>query len=287
MLDQTILQWLLEDNVPAVKYRTQRELLEESGDSTAAKNWIYNQLPANWQQGKGLWYRYYVVALAECGLTAQEVNLDDLNPAFVELKTTFDCSCADLMLLTALVKLGFEKHPAVQETLEQLSTHLLPDGGFLCLRRLSKHTAIPKSCYKANLHALLLLAACRKKDIVLDFETSLMNYFLKRGVFYQTKSPTTLVLDARPGWRTIDIFYPFEVMRVGLQNVTEAFAALGYGADSRLQEMWHVLNNCKDASGKVLLGGTLTKSYLPKERVGKPSKWATFYTLLAEKERAF
>jgi hypothetical protein len=37
--------------------------------------------------------------------------------------------------------------------------------------------------------------------------------------------------------------------------------------------------------GKYLLNQQLTKSYLPKERVGKPSKWVTFYTLLAEKER--
>ena len=35
--------------------------------------------------------------------------------------------------------------------------------------------------------------------------------------------------------------------------------------------------------GKYILNGTLTKSYLPKEHIGKPSKWVTFYTLLAEK----
>jgi hypothetical protein len=29
----------------------------------------------------------------------------------------------------------------------------------------------------------------------------------------------------------------------------------------------------------------LSKSYLPKERIGKPSKWVSFYVLLAEKER--
>jgi len=38
-------------------------------------------------------------------------------------------------------------------------------------------------------------------------------------------------------------------------------------------------------NGRVILSGTLTKSYLPKERAGKPSHWATFYALLAEKER--
>ncbi len=41
----------------------------------------------------------------------------------------------------------------------------------------------------------------------------------------------------------------------------------------------------KDELGRVILAGTMTKSYLPKEKVGKPSAWATFYTLLAYKER--
>ena len=36
-------------------------------------------------------------------------------------------------------------------------------------------------------------------------------------------------------------------------------------------------------NGKYILDGTLSKSYFPKERVGKPSKWVTFYALLAEK----
>lgn len=94
----------------------------------------------------------------------------------------------------------------------------------------------------------------------------------------------SLILNAREGWRTIDTFYPFEVMRVGLQNIVEAFCALGYGNDNRLQEAWNILNSKRTPDGKYILNGTLTKSYLPKERTGKPSKWVTFYTLLAKKE---
>jgi hypothetical protein len=72
-------------------------------------------------------------------------------------------------------------------------------------------------------------------------------------------------------------------MRIGLQNILEALCALGYGDDERLGEAWDLLNNKRNKDGQVILGGTLSKSYLPKERVGKASKWATFYTLLAEK----
>jgi hypothetical protein len=44
-------------------------------------------------------------------------------------------------------------------------------------------------------------------------------------------------------------------------------------------------NSKMTSDGKCILNGTLTKSYLPKERVGKPSKWVTFYAMLAEKEK--
>lgn len=70
---------------------------------------------------------------------------------------------------------------------------------------------------------------------------------------------------------------------MGLQNIVEAFCALGYGNDEPLHEAWDLLNSQSDVDGKVILKGTLSKSYLPKERCGKPSKWATFYKLLAQK----
>lgn len=154
------------------------------------------------------------------------------------------------------------------------------------MHRVDKLKYTPKSCYKADLHALLFLAECHKKGIYTSFGQPLIDYFLNRNLFYKSTDNNTLVLNFRESWRTIDTFYPFEVMRVGLQNVVEAFSALGYGNDERLQEAWSILDNYKDNTGKILLKGTLAKSYLPKERVGKPSKWVTFYTLLAEKHRA-
>ena len=103
-------------------------------------------------------------------------------------------------------------------------------------------------------------------------------------IYYFVKgSLSELILNARNGWRTIDTFHPFEVMRVGLHNIVEAFCALGYGNDNRLTNSWDLMNSKKNDEGQYLLEGTLTKSYLPKERVGKPSKWVTFYSLLAQK----
>lgn len=281
-----IIDWLMDDSNPAIKYRTQTELLDMQIDRSTTKKWIYDKLPANWYEVNGLWYRYYITALAECGLSCEDINRGQLDKAFKELETMFDCGCGDFMLLTALVKLGFIENDIVQNIISGLDFMQLPDGGFLCLHRKNKLKYIPKSCYKANLHALMFLAECHKKGVNPSFGEQLIKNFFSRNLFYKTADRSTLVLNCREGWRTIDPFYPFEVMRVGLQNVIESFSALGYGNDARLIEAWNILNTHKDDTNKILLKGTLTKSYLPKERVGKPSKWVTFYTLLAEKHCA-
>ena len=284
-MNNDIINWLLEENNPAIVYRTRTEILDEKADITASKEWIFGKLPENWHEQSGLWYIYYITALAECGLKYGDIAPKCLKKAFDGLDSVFDGGCGDFMLLRALVKLGCGDNDTVRRAIEKSSAHILPDGGFLCLHRLDKLKYTPKSCYKANLHALLFAAEYKKNNIECPFTDKLTEYFWNHNIFYRTDDKNTLVLNARPSWRTVDIFYPFEVMRVGIQNVIEALSALSYGNDKRLNGAWDMLNVCKDASGKVLLGGTLTKSYLPKERVGKPSKWATFYMVLAEKER--
>ncbi|MEA4823700.1 MAG: hypothetical protein VB111_06290 [Clostridiaceae bacterium] len=261
------------------------EVLNQSADIAASKGWIMSKLPENWHETNGLWYTYYITALAECGLSYEDIPPDCLKKAIDGLYTVFDCNCGDFMLLRALVKLGVCDDETVKASIAKAAGYALPDGGFLCRHRVEKLKYTPKSCYKANLHALLLAAECRKRNIECPYTDTLIQYFKNHNVFYRTDNREVLVLNARPGWRTIDTFYPFEVMRVGLQNVVEAFSALGFGNEPWLAEAWDILSGYKDDCARVVLKGTLTKSYLPKERVGKPSKWVTFYTLLAEKER--
>lgn len=93
------------------------------------------------------------------------------------------------------------------------------------------------------------------------------------------------MLNEKEGQRISDIFHPIEVMRFGIHNIMETISSLGYGNVSEAKAGWDYLNAAKDDMGRVILSGTLSKSYLPKEKVGKPSAWATFYSLLADKER--
>lgn len=283
-MDKGALDWLLAEGNPAVRYRVRTELLGQAADRGEAREWIFRLLPPGWEETKGLWYTYYLTALAECGLRAGDLSPAQLRPALARL-ADFDGGCEALLLLRALVMLDC---PAAElaQALKLAGEMVLPDGGLLCRRRREKLGYTPKSCYKADLHALLLAAECHKRGLACPYTEGLVAYFARRRVFYRMDSGETLVLDQRPGWRTVDIFSPCEVMRVGLQQVTEAFCALGYGAAPWLAEARDRLRASRDGEGRVLLQGTLGKSYLPKERVGKPSQWATFYALLAEQEAA-
>ncbi len=285
IVNSDVIQWLLEDDNSAVKYRTQTELLGEAADKSPVIEWVNDFLPADWTEREGLWSVYYLNTFAECGLTFEDIPLDKEKAIHFGTTYQFEHSCGDYMRLRALVRLGLADEPGVADIIRNSTDKQLPDGGFLCLHRADKMNRIPKSCVKANMYALMFCAECRKQGVKTDIEEALLEYFWSHNLFYRTDNPNTLILNAREGWRTIDTFYPFEVMRVGLQNIVESFCALGYGNDPRLQKAWDILNSKKTSVGKFLLNGTLTKSYLPKERVGKPSKWVTFYALLAEKEK--
>ena len=280
------IQWLLQDNHPAIRYRCITELLGEEADRQAVIAFVHGLLPKDWREAEGLWFTYYLTAIAECGLTRADIEIPREKVLSPMEEGSFDFNCEDFMMLRALVLLGYHDEPRVLERLSALPTKQLPDGGFLCLHRLRKLKYMPKSCVKSNNLALLLAAVCKKRGIELAITSELLRYFWEHHLFYTKADPSELILRARSGWRTIDTFYPFEVMRVGLQNVLEAFGALGYGNDARLQDAWRLLEGKKNDAGQYVLEGTLSKSYLPKERVGQPSKWVTLYALLAQKSAA-
>lgn len=71
--------------------------------------------------------------------------------------------------------------------------------GILCSHRLNKLKYVPKSCYKANLHALLFLAEYKKKNIDISSFQPLINYFINRNIFYKSSDKASLVLSSREG----------------------------------------------------------------------------------------
>lgn len=281
---------MLEEDNPGVRVRALTGLCglpQDHKEVKAARGVVKQALSAvhdlSWMELKGLTLIYNLTALAESGLSRRDVKI---GPVVTKLLAQpFDAGCGDLMALRALVMLGYADDQRVQKRLEQVADTQLPDGGWLCLHRLDKMKRTPKSCIKAAMHALLVAGELRKQGRSVGWSGRLVSYFLKRRIFYRMSDPTRLVLDCRPGWRMTDVHFPIEVMRVGLPVLLEAFAALGVGQAPELEEAWGLLDEKSDEQGRLLLEGTLSKPYLPKERRGKPSKWATLYACLARENR--
>ena len=127
---------------------------------------------------------------------------------------------------------------------------------------------------------LLLAAEMHKRGVDCPQATGMLKYFLSRDVLYRHDDPTQFVLNVHA-----TTFHPPVYTRIGLHMILCALSTLGCGDDFGCKRAWEILNSKRGDDGKYILDGSLTKPYIKLEKPGKPSKWITFYALLAEKER--
>lgn len=289
-MEKQLLDWLLEEDNPGVRLRALTGLCGLPADHPRvreARNLVLATLDAardlSWMEGKGLLLIYNLTALAEAGLTRGDMAIDPVVDRLLD--GPYDANCADMMLLRALIMLGYVADSRVAQRLARVSATQLPDGGWMCLHRLNKMMRAPKSCMKAVMHGLTMAAQMQRRGLPFAGRDALLDYFFKRRIFYRTDDPARFVLHSRIGGRMIDAFFPGELSRIGLPVLLDAFSALGAGREPVLREAWDLLDAKQDALGRIKLEGTLPKSYLPRERVGKPGKWVTLYAWLAYQGR--
>lgn len=292
LIDQTIVDWLLEKDNPGVRVRALTGLAGFAVDDPKViearqhvKQTLSSAQKLSWIEQQGQIVVYSLTALAECGLTHEDVPVELVVDRI--LSQPFDANCADLMVLRAMVMLGYGKDRRVTDRLNLVDETRLPDGGWLCLHRVNKMERVPKSCIKVAMHGLLLAAELKKQGIDMAGNDQLVHYFAKRRLFFRMDKPDQLVLN-QPGRRMTDVFFPQEYFHVGLPVLLEALATLGAGKAEEFEDAWNLLEDKKDPVGKIPLEGTLpgNRAYLPKERVGKLSKWGTLYAYLAWKNRS-
>ena len=302
-MNEQVLNWLLEDKNPAIKYRTLTEICgkshdecQEVYDSIWEQKSIVNILKK--QDANGLWEserRYYgnfidlkyLTAFAENGIK-KDIRLDrfvdnTVNGLMLCSKNGDLAGCAVPLVLRLLVMMGYYEREDVREVISQFASAQLYDGGFMCKRLLDRKPD-RKSCYKGALAGMLLYAECKRVGILPDNADNLINYFLKRDVFYSSdKSKAFFEKDGKVGWRFVDNFFPAEPMRMGIHLTMSALAILGAGNHPALTEAWQIFKDKQDANGILKLEGTLTKQPCSFGTVGKDNKWITFYAMLAEK----
>lgn len=288
MNENTAIQWLLEDNNPAVKYRTQTEILDFQKDSAEVKQ-TYNALISSNQVkaamtlfdiGKDYSDAHALSALAEYGLHRTDIDIDSYVDRLIT-NTNFHDGCGEGFLLRNLVALGYADHPAVEKELSLILTTQQIDGGFPCVSKnpkINKPNVSHKSCFQMTTSYLLLTAEMMKNGIDCPQKEGIVNYFLWRDVLYRHDNMDQVVKNEMG-----TTFHPPVATRIGLHMILSALSILGNGNDPRCKRAWDVLRSKRNADGKYILDGSLTKPYIKTEKVGKADKWVTFYVLLAEK----
>jgi hypothetical protein len=286
----TTITWLLGDDNPAVKFRTLTELLGKTRNSAeteqAHKELLSSKLFASamalFEISKDYADAYALSALAECGLTCNDGDIDRYAERLIT-NTQFHDGCGEGFLLRNLLALGYDGHPAIQAELPVFLATQQSDGGFPCVSKNPKikQPNVPhKSCFQMTASCLLLTSEMRKLGLKCPQMVGIIKYFLGHEVLYRRDAPDVIV---KPEMGST--FHPPVATRIGVHMLLWALARLGAGTAPSCNRAWELLESKKTADGSYMLDGTLAKPYLPKERVGKQSKWVTFYALLAKKER--
>lgn len=285
-----VIDWLLEDNTPEIKYRTMTELLGRSKEEREVKA-AYDQLLSSEQ----LWLvmdkfklnqRWEdinaLLALTEFGLTRSDVTIDEYVERIIH-KLNRSTKCAKILLLRNLAALGYEKHPWVKEEIACALSNIRQDGTARCLDtgKKTNDSKLPEmGCYRQTTTYLLLFAELKKKGIVLPQSELLVKFYKDHDVLFHSENPDKMIIKDMKG-----TFFPIDHVHIGLQMIMYGLSVLGAGDDETCSRAWELLNKQRNSEGRYILSESFPEPYFDPGKVGQPNKWITLYVLLAEKYR--
>ncbi|BCK01087.1 hypothetical protein [Anaerocolumna chitinilytica] len=285
-----VINWLLKDDTPEVKYRTMTELLGMPKDEVEVKNAYENLLSSKrlslvmeklklnkkWEDINAF------LALTEFGLTRIDVSIDDYIERIIK-NMNMSTKCAKILVLRNLVSLGYYEHPWVQEQIPLVFSTIRQDGTVRCLDK-SKKTNDSKlldmGCYRQTTTYLLLAAELKKIGIILpQFELLLKFYLNNYVVFHSNDSGKVIIKDM------VETFYPIDHVHIGLHMIMYGLSVLGVANHPNCEKAWVLLDSKKDFESKYILSESFAEPYFDVGMVGQPNKWVTLYVLLSEKYR--
>ena len=311
MVDQT-LSWLLEDNQPAVRYRTLTDLmnLPESDpevmiarSAVPKRGWaadiLGRQKPGgHWESSRSLYRPKYTatnwmaLVLSDLGLTREDPRIAKTAELFFdewmddEKENIFkDEVCIVGNAARFMTRFGYYDDPRVRRLFDRLLEDQKEDGGWHCWDS-AKGTL---DCWEA----LAAFAAIPKRKRTRKVKGSVergIEFYLERKLFEEGRSKYL------PWFRLhYPVHYYYDIL-VGLDVVT----ALGFGGDERLKPSLEILNR-KRHNGRWPLERVHPdpQSYawgkhnrrqrtipFALEKVGGPSKWLTLTALKVQKKVA-
>jgi hypothetical protein len=307
MSQQQVLDWLLEENQPAVRYFTLTDLLSRRKNDTevrdaysniSRKGWAFDVLnlqkrDGRWQsKPKGSLYgpkyaatNWMALILSDLGLTKDNAKVRKAAELFFKEWLALpsgdnifnDEVCIVGNTARMLTRFGYEDDPRVRKLFDRLVEDQKEDGGWHCFKSdrgtldgweaLAAYAALPKSK--------------RTRKIKNSIERG-AEFYLERKLFKE--GPKRYL----PWFR---FHYPnhyyYDIL-IGLDVMTR----LEYGDDRRLRPALEVLNKKRQRDGRWLLEkvhpdlSTGAQYSLRKkanrfalEEEGRPSKWITLIAL--------
>ena len=289
-MNQSILDWLLEEETPEVRLRTLKEYMKLPDDDKKVveckrrllQSKTYERALKKIRKDKP-WDKFdAIMAFAEWGLTRKDVGKDIDDEVFGLIQSTgFKMLCGEPYLLRNLVKLGYDQEDIVKNEIACVLSRIKEDGGFGCIST-NKKTNDPrkphKSCARLTVEYLLIVAELHLLGYRTDCESKLVQYFTKRNIFYRTDDMKTPMVDVMLG-----TFYPSDPIKVGAQNILYALRVLGCLPDSEaMQAGYKVLNQYRTENGRYILTASKSVPAFKAGNVGEENKWVTLYAYMAQ-----
>ena len=289
-MEQTILEWLLEESTPEVKLRALKEYEKLPGDDERVVNCKKELLQSKVYE-RGLkklkkdkpWDKYdAIMAFAEWGLTRADIGKDIDSEVYALIENTgFKMLCGEPLLLRNLVKLGYDTDDVVKNEIDSVLKLIKDDGGFGCIstnKKINDPKKPHKSCARLTVEYLLLVAELHLKGYKPACEDSLVHYFTKRNIFYRTDDMQTPMVDVMLG-----TFYPPDPIKIGAHQIVYALRALGCDPESEaMQGGYKVINQHKLENGRYLLTASKSVPAFKAGNVGEENKWVTLYAYMAQ-----
>jgi hypothetical protein len=304
MKDQRVINWLLEENQPSVRYHTLIDLLgrgrndpevREAYSEISKKGWASRilslQKPEGYWQSKKSLYRpkytatnWIALILSDLGLTKENKKVRKTADLFfkewlpIPSATNIfnDEVCIVGNTARMLTRFGYEDDPRVKKLFDRLVEDQKEDGGWHCF----ESTKGSLDCWE-GLAAFAALPKSKQTRKIKDSIERGAEFYLHRRLFDDGEK--------YPPWFRFHYpnHYYYDVL-VGLDVIT----GLGYGGDRRLRAALEILKQKRREEGTWILDkahpdlGSGARYRLGKkvtpfalEEAGKPSKWITLTAL--------
>ncbi|MBO4701290.1 MAG: hypothetical protein J5625_01375 [Lachnospiraceae bacterium] len=288
-MEQSVLEWLTENDNPEVKLRTLKEykkLSEDDEEVIACKkellqSKVYERGLKKLKKDKP-WDKYdAIMAFAEWGLTRDDIGQDIDDEVFGLIKSTgFKMLCGEPLLLRNLVKLGYYSEDIVKNEVDAVLKLVKEDGGFGCIstnKKINDPKKPHKSCARLTVEYLLLVAELHLQGFKPECEDALAHYFTKRNIFYRTDDMKTPMVEVM-----LSTFYPPDPIKIGAHMIVYALRVLGCEPESEAMKAgYKVLDEHKTDNGKYILTASKSVPAFKAGNVGEENKWVTLYANLA------